>query len=51
MSKEIDGKIYNDILVGKINVNGEEIKGNEVQAKYVTDGVMLVTIIAEEEDK
>lgn len=51
MSKEIDGKIYNDIPVGKINVNGKEVKGSKISAKDVKDGVMEVTIIAEEKEE
>ncbi|MBU3131827.1 hypothetical protein KPL40_05125 [Clostridium gasigenes] len=50
MSKEINGQIYKDMPVGKMNVNGKEIQGSKIKSDDVTDGVMLVTIISKDDE-
>lgn len=45
MDKEIDGKIYKDIPIDKMIVNGKKIDGNIISAEDVADGNLTVTII------
>lgn len=51
MSREIDGKIYKDVPVGKVNVNGKEIEGNVIGAEHVNEGIMEVTIVSKDEEE
>ena len=43
MDKEIDGKIYKDIPVDKMMINGKEVKGNIISAEDVSSENLKVT--------
>ena len=47
MDKEIDGKVYKDIPVAKLKINGKEVNGNIISAEDVSDWNLTVTIITE----
>jgi len=47
MDKEIDGKIYKDIPINKMIINGKKVNGNVISAEDVSDGDLTVTIITE----
>ncbi|MBU3160085.1 hypothetical protein KPL37_10000 [Clostridium frigoris] len=51
MEKEIDGKVYKDIPVVKMIVNGKEIQGNVISAEDASDESISLTIITEPEEE
>ena len=51
MEKVIDGKLYKDISVAKMIINGKEIDGNVISAEDASDENITVTIITEPEEE
>lgn len=51
MEKEIYGKLYKEVPINKIIINGKEIHGNVISAEDASDGNIRVTIITESEEE
>lgn len=51
MQKEIDGKVYKEIQITKIVVNGSNQESNVISADNANEGVISVTIVADQEEK
>lgn len=51
MEKEIDGKVYKDVPVVKMIINGKEIYGNVISAEDASDDTITATIITEPEEE
>jgi len=50
MEKEIDGKLYKNMPINKMIINGKEVHGNIISAEDASDGKIKLTIIAEPEE-
>ena len=51
MEKEIDGKLYKNMPINKMVVNGKEIYSNVISAEDASHGNITVTIIAEPKEE
>jgi hypothetical protein len=51
MEKEIDGKLYKNMSIDKMIINGKEIHGNIISAEDASDGKIKLTIIAEPKEE
>jgi hypothetical protein len=51
MEREIDGKIYKNIPINKIIINGKEIIGNVISAEDASEGDITATIVAEPQEE
>lgn len=51
MDKVIDGKVYKDIPVSKMIINGKETYGNVISAEDASDDNITVTIITEPKEE
>lgn len=51
MEREIDGKIYKNIPINKMIINGKEIVGNVISAEDASEGDITATIVAEPQEE
>jgi hypothetical protein len=51
MEKEIDGKLYKEVPIKKIIINGKEIHSNVISAEDASDGNIRVTLITEPKEE
>jgi hypothetical protein len=51
MDKEIDGKVYKEIPVVKMIINGKEIDGNVIPSEDASDGNITATIMTEPKEE
>lgn len=51
MEREIDGKVYKNIPITKMIVNGKEVIGNVISAEDASEGDITATIVAEPEEE